>query len=380
MSGPAPLSLFAACLPGLEPLLAAELRALGAAPEPLGGGCAFSGDRALLLRAHRDLGTASHLLLRCAAFPCRALGELQRKTAQLPWRQWLSPKMPFVVRATSKRSRVYHTGAVEERVRAAIAEALGVPVPPEPAEGTEAIAIAARFYEDRVTLSLDTSFTPLHRRGYRLDARKAPLREDLAHALLLAAGYAPGMPLLDPFCGAGTIVIEGAAIAARLSPGRLRPAPLQGTPLQDDQAWRDLLATLPPSPTATLPNAPIAASDRDAGAIEATRANAERAGLAAAIEATEAALTKQPWLAREGAAPTQGLVATNPPFGMRVGGGDLGNLYQTLGHRVRQLGPGWRLAILAHDPRLARRTGIPLRQVFASNHGGVQVTALVSTE
>jgi putative N6-adenine-specific DNA methylase len=282
------------------------------------------------------------------------------------------------VRATTKRSRIYHTGAIEERVQLGIAQALRVPSPPIVDAGAEAIAIAARFHEDRVTLSLDTSFTPLHRRGYRLDARKAPLREDLAHALLLAAGYEPGMALLDPFCGSGTIAIEGAAIAASLPPGRLRPAPLQGTPLQHDAGWRALLASLPPGPPAALPNAPIAASDRDAGAITATRANAERAGVAAAIDATVAALTKQPWFAREGAAPARGLVATNPPFGLRVGGGDLANLYQTLGHRVKQLGPGWRLAILAHDPRLARRTGIPLRQVFASNHGGVQVTALVS--
>jgi putative N6-adenine-specific DNA methylase len=370
----APLPLFAACLPGLEPLLADELRALGMAPAPAAGGVAFAGDVALLRRAHLWLGTASHLLLRCAEFRCRALGELQRKAALLPWRQWLDPRTPFAVRATARGSRMYHSGAVEERLQNAIAQALDVR-PPAGAPPDGAIAIAARVQDDVVTLSLDTARTPLHRRGYRLDGRKAPLREDLAFALLRAAGFARGQALLDPFCGSGTIAIEGAGIAAGLPPGRLRPAPLQGTALQDDRAWQALLAALPP-PAPPIAGAPIAASDRDAGAIAAVRDNAERAGVAAAITASTCAVSAQPWLAA-GAAPAAGLLATNPPFGRRVRGGDLGILYQTLGHRARALGAQWTCALLAHDLRLARRTGLPLRVAWATRHGGLRVAAML---
>jgi putative N6-adenine-specific DNA methylase len=373
---PGPLSLFAACLPGLEPLLADELRALGAAPAPAAGGVAFAGDVALLRRAHLWLGTASHLLLRCAEFPCRALGELQRKAALLPWRDWLDPRAPFAVRATARGSRMYHTGAIEERLHLAIAQALGVAAPPAKPPA-DAIAIAARVHDDVVTLSLDTSRTPLHRRGYRLDGSKAPLREDLAFALLRAAGFERGRALLDPFCGSGTIAIEGAALAAGLPPGRLRPPPLQGTALADDAAWQALLAALPPPPTAPLDGSPIAASDRDAGAVGATQSNAARAGLAAAITATPCAVSAQPWFA-SGAAPAAGLLATNPPFGKRVSGGDLGSLYQTLGHRARLLGGQWTCAILAHDPRLARRTGLPLQVAWSTRHGGLSVAAMLS--
>src|SRR5580765_5348892 len=149
----APLSLFAD-----------ELRALGADPSPAAGGVAFAGDVALLRRAHLWLGTASHLLLRCAEFRCRALGELQRKAALLPWRQWLDPRTPFAVRATARGSRTYHTGAIEERLLAAIAQALEVrPPAAEPPAGKPqdgAIAIAARVHDDVVTLSLDTARTP----------------------------------------------------------------------------------------------------------------------------------------------------------------------------------------------------------------------------
>jgi 23S rRNA G2445 N2-methylase RlmL len=120
----------------------------------------------------------------------------------------------------------------------------------------------------------------------------------------------------------------------------------------------------------------IAASDRDAGAIEAARRNAERAGVAAAIDFQCSAITAQPWL-QAGASPPRGVLASNPPFGLRVPKGDrLLPLYQTLGHRALALGSGWRVALLAHDVRLARRTGLPLRAAWTTRHGGLSVTAL----
>ena len=123
----------------------------------------------------------------------------------------------------------------------------------------------------------------------------------------------------------------------------------------------------------------IACSDRDAGAVEATRANAARAGLAEWISCDEHALAAQPWL-QEGGAPARGVVATNPPYGVRVAGkSPLLPLYQTLGHRVGRMGPGWRAAILAHDVRLARRTGLSLEPAFTTRHGGLKVTAMTSS-
>jgi putative N6-adenine-specific DNA methylase len=371
----ASFELFAACQPGLEFLLARELQALGAEPRSLPGGVAFQGDAALVMRAGLWLGTASHVMLRLGQFPCRALGELQRKAAQLPWRTWLRGSVPLDVRATTKASRIYHTDAAAERVSNAIAEALGT-VPPAARPGDEQVArVHVRFRDDVCTLSLDSTGTPLHRRGYRLEGAKAPLREDLAHALVLASGWQPGTALLDPFCGSGTIAIEAAGLAQGLAPGRLRPAPLQHLALFDQTAWRAAQARL--APTAAV--APIHAGDRDAGAIAAARANAERAGVAGAIEFHEVAIAAQPWL-QPGAAPERGALVTNPPFGLRVQKGDrLLPLYQTLGHRAARLGANWRVAILAHDVRLARRTGLMLQAAFTTRHGGLAVTALCGT-
>jgi putative N6-adenine-specific DNA methylase len=368
----ASFDLFAACQPGLEPLLAGELQALGSPGTVQPGGVAFQGDLRAAMRAGLRLGTASHVLLRLARFPCRALGELQRKAAQLPFASWLRPQVPIEITATTRGSRIYHTGAAVERVTNALTERFGRPLR-EATAGDELVArVHVRFRDDICTISIDATSTPLHRRGYRLDGAKAPLREDLAHALVLASGFRGAQALLDPFTGSGTLPIEAAALAAGLAPGRLRPPPLQQLALFDAEAWQAVR-------TEALPQtgrAPIAAIDRDAGAIEAARANAARAGVADRIEFAHGAFTTHPWL-QEGGAPPQGALVANPPFGVRVAkGNNLLPLYQTLGHRAARLGAGWNVAILAHDVRLARRTGLPLKAAFTSKHGGLSVTAL----
>ena len=367
--------LFASCLPGLEPLLVQELEHLGAKPRPIGGGATFSGDLAFVMRSCHWLGTASHVLMRLAEFPCRALGELQRKAAQLPWREWLRPQVPVDVHATARASRVYHTGAVVERVENAISEALGARISAPAGNDDDAARVHVRFHRDVCTISIDATPTPLHRRGYRLESAKAPLREDIAHALVLTSGWRPPAALLDPFCGAGTIAIEAAGLGLGLAPGRLRAPALHHLALFDADAWAT--AMVPgQSPAGPLR---INASDRDDGAVKAALHNAERAGVASTITFTTCALAAQPWLADPASAPTHGCIVTNPPFGKRVPRAqDIATLYQTLGHRVARLGADWRLTVLAHDVRTARRTGVPLRAAFNTRHGGLSVTAMSS--
>ncbi|MEC8653497.1 MAG: class I SAM-dependent RNA methyltransferase [Planctomycetota bacterium] len=369
------LSLFAACQPGLEPFLGAELDALDVVAETVPGGATFEGDIETLMRACLWLGTASHVRIRLAQFRCRALGELERKAAEIPWRDWLAARVPLELKASSRRSRVYHTGAIQERVHNAVGRAFGQD-PALAKAGDEVTApLQARFLNDTCTISLDATCTPLHRRGYRLDGRKAPLREDIAHALVLASGFAPGEALLDPFCGSGTIAIEAASIARCLAPGRLRPPAMQHSARFEHETWRGLLEEV--SPNDEVPQ--ITCSDRDEGAVAATQANAERAGLGSYLSVDGHAIAAQPWL-QPGGAPTRGVVVTNPPYGMRVKGrSPLLPLYQTLGHRVGSLGPGWRAAVLAHDVRLARRTGLDLEPAFTTKHGGLSVTAMTSS-
>ena len=372
---PGPLPLFAACQPGLEPFLADEVRALGLTPNAQRGGIACSGEVRDVLRLGLWLGTASHVLMRVAEFRCRALGELQRKAAELPWSDWLRPRVALEVRATTRGSRIYHTGAAEERIENAIAKALGSTPPKAHPDDDITARVHVRFRDDLCTVSLDATSTPLHRRGYRLDGRKAPLREDLAHALLLASGWTPADALLDPFCGSGTILVEAAGLARGLAPGRLRPPPLEHLALFDPDLWNEVRREARGAGHAPA----ICGSDRDDGAITAARENAARAGTADAIDLRMAAVSTQPWLRGE-STPPRGVLVTNPPFGLRVAKGDgLLPLYQTLGHKAAKLGAGWRVAMLVHDVRLARRTGLPLRAAFTTKHGGLTVTAMVGS-
>jgi putative N6-adenine-specific DNA methylase len=367
--------LFASCQPGLEPFLIEELARQHVDATAVPGGANFTGNIQTVMRACLWLGTASHVRIRLAQFRCRALGELQRKAAELPWREWLTGRVPVALTSRSRRSRVYHTGGISERIYNAIGGALGGP-PKLARDDDEIVAgVAARFDEDVCTISLDATTTPLHRRGYRLDGRKAPLREDIAHALVLASEWSPDTAMLDPFCGSGTIAIEAAGLAMGLAPGRLRPPALQQTARFDIDVWHELLE----EGTRRDPVAPIAASDRDEGAVEATRQNAERAGVQEAIQCDVHALAAAPWL--EGRdVPKAGTVITNPPYGVRIQNNNNNNnllpLYQTLGHRTKALGEDWHAMILAHDMRLARRTGLTLAPAFTTKHGGLSVTAM----
>jgi putative N6-adenine-specific DNA methylase len=215
---------------------------------------------------------------------------------------------------------------------------------------------------------VDSSGALLHRRGYRLQTAKAPMRETLAAALLAASGWPGDAPLLDPMCGAGTIAIEGAMLARRMAPGARREFAFMHWPNFDAALWKRMLEK---AQDRVLPRAtaPIMASDRDAGAIEAARANAERAGVAADIEFTHTALS--------GIAPpaaSRGWLVTNPPYGVRVGDTKaLRDLYAQLGNVARRSCPDWTIAMLSASAELERQVKVPFTVAIKTRNGGVPV-------
>jgi len=377
-----PLQMFAACLPGLEELLLAELRDLGAPSlESVPGGVAFGGGQRELYRANLCSGLATHVLLRLAEFPCRHVAQLRKKAADVPWGDLFARGQSFAVRATCKRSKLYHSGAVAERVALAIAETCGAePVaPPAPGNKVAVPVVAVRVHEDVVSISFDTSGEPLHRRGWRLQVSKAPLREDLARALLLATTWDPATMLVDPMTGSGTIAIEAATLARGLAPGRLRSFAFENTALCDPRrlaAMRDELA----EQARDSGPAVIFASDRDSGAVESARANATRAGVADDLELTCAPLRGAPLLCGEPAPGPHGALVCNPPHGRRVGDqAKLRNLYQSLGQLAQALPDTWRVGLCVADRRLALRTGLQLATAFLTGHGGQKVRAMVGS-
>jgi putative N6-adenine-specific DNA methylase len=191
------------------------------------------------------------------------------------------------------------------------------------------------------------------------------LRETLAAAMLLASGWYGHSPLLDPFCGSGTIPIEAALIARGIPPGLRRRFAFMDWPGYDEKSWRAILGEVKQSAEGCPP---IFASDRDAGAVKMARENAARAGVEESIQfACQAVSSISP-------PPTPGWVVTNPPYGLRVSEGkDLRNLYAQFGNVLRAHAPGWNVAVLSSDLMLLGHIAVKLDTSFSTINGGLGV-------
>ncbi|MEE2886101.1 MAG: class I SAM-dependent RNA methyltransferase [Planctomycetota bacterium] len=361
---------FAVCPPGLERLLATELRGIDlSATTEMAGGVAFECDLDGLYRANLEAGLASQILLRISEFGARSLADLDKRGARIDWSQWLPRGIPVVVKASCKRSRIYHSGAAEERVLKHLSEQL------EPSESDATpVLVRVRIDDNRCQISLDSSGEPLHRRGWRLQSGKAPLREDLARALLLASGWDRRSPLIDPMMGSGTILIEAAAMARGLAPGRMRTFAIEKFGIHDPQR---LVAIRDSAAQRALSDLPfkLFGSDRDAGALEATSANAERAGVIEDLQLRRSSLSG---CLDDLEGDAVHALVTNPPYGKRLGNADeLITLYQVLGKIVGQLTATSCVAVAANDRRLALRSGLKLKTGFSADSGGSRIRALV---
>jgi putative N6-adenine-specific DNA methylase len=276
------------------------------------------------------------------------------------------------VRATCRKSKIYHSEAAAERVAKGIADRLKLSTLPTFGEGAPDEAggntsVMVRLDRDHCTVSLDTSGAHLHRRGYRLHAGAAPLRETLAAAMLMMSGWSPDKEgLIDPMCGSGTLPIEAALLAARIPPGILRTFAFETAPFYDRSVFEETRDRVRRGIRAAA--CPIFASDIDETAVGNTIANATRAGVAPYIET-----------ARRDAAELQGteencLVICNPPYGKRVGERrNLRDLYHTLGERLLQMKSA-RLAMVTADPTFAAAVGVPFVSVSTPfPNGGIRV-------
>lgn len=382
------LTLFVACLPGIEAVLSNELSSLGIPHSPTQGGANIrQASTTTILKCNLFCGSASHVLLRCGrAFNIQGFADLSRKVGRIPWHQWIREDATVQVRATCAKSKIFHTGAVQQRVETAIDKALDRT---DPGNGPP-VVMMVRIHRDVVQLSIDTSLTPLHRRGYRLETAKAPLREDIAYSMLYAAGIRNYHGLMDPLCGSGTIAIEGAAMKMGLPPGRLRDIPMEGTAFYRPELWNELLnQALEASEKliATLGSQPLVmAGDRDEGAIGAATANAERAGVTQFLDVSARALSDYDWFAPTHTGPESVLIATNPPFGKRISKArnkaerrfdELLPLYQTLGNKVSGMKGQVGSVVLTNNVDLARRMGLKdTKALFSTKHGGLPVAAM----
>ncbi|MEO0480043.1 MAG: class I SAM-dependent RNA methyltransferase [Planctomycetota bacterium] len=373
-----PLDLLVACAPGLEDLCAVECVEVLRSSERLTvepGGIACEGGIEQVVLLNRFVGSALHVLVRLDAFPCHHLRDFDKRVRRLAWDQLLQRGQPVAVKATSKRSKLYHTGALEERVAKVLAEVTGVPESDreDPPEDESIPKIRVRVAANHVTLSLDTSGSPLHRRGFRLQVGKAPLREDFAWAMVRSSGWDPQEEvLLDPFCGSGSIPIHAALFAAGEPPNGVRRFAYERTRWMGASPSRGDGGFEPVSDAFT-----VLGSDRDEGVVEAARQNAGRATVGEQCSFERSTFSEGFERAFATGKPIR--VVTNPPFGLRVSGrarDDLAVLHQSFGELCRgseQVRGG---LILSADVGLTRRSGLALEPALSVRAGGLPVTAL----
>lgn len=404
------MNLFAICAPGLESFTSQELERLGLLihhSEDKGidhktGGVEFEGSLIDLYRSNLHLRTASRILVRLGTFYAVGFPELRRKAGNLAWEEYIKVGQPVAIRVTCHRSRLYHQQAVAERIAGAISDRMKCPIqvekyneepetnsstnnpplPPCSKGGMKGFGtnsqhelpqlILVRLVNDQCTISIDSSGDLLHRRGYRLATAKAPLRETLAAGMILASGWDRVSPLLDPFCGSGTIPIEAALMAQQIHPAWKRHFAFMDWPNFDRISWNALFSDALSIHPATFPR--IIASDRDVGAIRAAHANAERAGVGNCIEFTCRAISAiEP-------PPGPGWVVTNPPYGLRTKAKqDLRNLYAQFGRVLRTKCPGWQVTMLCSSVQLLHHTGLELDKGIPLMNGGIRVSLAKGT-
>lgn len=356
-----PFEIYLVATPGLEQPLCDEARAAGFdAAEIVSGGVAFAGDWQDVWRANLVLRGATRVLARIAQFPAVHLAQLDKRARAVSWSQFLRADTPVKVEAVCRKSKIYHSGAAADRVTRAIADTLGAPI------GDDGIKVMVRIEKDMVTISVDTSGELLHRRGFKEEVAKAPMRETMAAMFLAQCGFTGDEVVVDPMCGSGTFVIEAAEIAMGLLPGRSRTFAFERLVGFKPVAWQQMKSSARP----TAKRVRFFGSDKDAGAIRMAQQNADRAWVGDATGFAQTPLDKL--TAPEG---EKGLVICNPPYGTRIGSkGPLVALYRQFGETMRSRFSGWRVGLITSDPDLAKATGLPLEAQPPVLHGGLRIT------
>ncbi|TVS18158.1 MAG: bifunctional 23S rRNA (guanine(2069)-N(7))-methyltransferase RlmK/23S rRNA (guanine(2445)-N(2))-methyltransferase RlmL [Gammaproteobacteria bacterium] len=329
----------------LEDLLAAELESFGAGKMQVRtGGVQLEADLTLAYRICYRSRLASRVLWPLAAFPARDSDQLHAGVATLPWPDLMTPGATLAVGFDGTSRELRHTGFARQRVKDAVVDVLrdawGArpdidPVHPD-------MRLQAVLHRDRVTLYLDLAGEALHRRGWRHDGGEAPLKENLAAGLLLRGGWQSGAEgwLVDPVCGSGTLLIEGALIAADVPPGALRSRfGFESWSGHDPQRWAAITAE---HSAAEGTRVRLFGRDQDPAQIERTRAHLDTAGAGHRFE-LELDLAPGRLEDLEELPGPIGLITGNPPYGQRLASdGALADL----GRALRRRGAGAPVALL----------------------------------
>jgi putative N6-adenine-specific DNA methylase len=351
-------SFFAICPRGLEPLLADELRALGAQqPAPEGGGVSFSGTMKTAYAANLHSRIASRVLWQLAVGEYRDERDLYEQARAIAWEQHFDARQTLRVDVSSTRSPLRSLDFATLTIKDAVVDRLRDETGERPSidRARPDVRVFAYLDERRSTFYLDLSGEPLFKRGWRAEKGEAPLKENLAAGLLMLSGWTPDVPLLDPFCGSGTIVIEAALMAADRAPGLNRRFGFERLAGFDAAQWRELKAKAAASIDDSTA-ARIAGSDISTRVVETARGNAELAGLQSWLDDGRLSFAAADARDAQPIAPA-GMIVTNPPYGEQSApkSATVPALMRNFGDRMKEAFPGWTAWMLSSDRDLPRQ-------------------------
>ncbi len=375
--------------PGLEGIVAEELRGFGLAGEVVPGGVVFEAGLADAVSLVREARTPARILHEVAEGRIHTLEELVGLVRKGNWKALVHPLAKLEVTATCARSRLRFREVVQKKVAWAVSEVLKGPrVVDREKRPSITQSLKVRLVDDVCTLSLDMAGELLHFRGWRQEQGPAAMRENLATSCLLAMGWTGETPLVDPFCGSGTIPIEAALFALGRSPfsprrsfacdewplvttakapTRKGAGPDMRSPPRGPRGAKTLPGKAAPPSQPSTPPVPILGSDRDARVLAAATANAKRAGVDLNFRRLDVS---------ELVAPAElGLVFTNPPWGERLSpdARTVARTWDDFGGVLRANFGGWRAGFVCPDPGLARRAHPRARRILKFPNGGIDV-------
>lgn len=380
----ADIRFFATVPRRMEHLLAEELRRLGAVSiQESRAGVYFTGSLETALRVCLWSRLASRVLLPLAEFPAGTPEQLYAGAASIAWEEHLEVGGTLAVDCTLTASRLTHSHYAALKVKDAVVDRFRDRCGNRPSVAVERpdLRINVHVHRDQATVSIDLSGESLHRRGYRSEAGAAPLKENLAAAILIKAGWPDtarrGGSLVDPMCGSGTLPIEAALMAADIAPGLLRAYfGFFGWRCHDPALWQKLVAEAEERRLVGLARLPlIVGYDANPAAIRVAWSNLERAGLSGRVHFERRDVTDlMPPAADAGEG---GLLVVNPPYGERLGEvAELHGLYRSLGERLRARFAGWNAAVFTGNPDLGKDLGLRAKRLHTLFNGALECRLL----
>ncbi|MEO0988405.1 MAG: THUMP domain-containing protein [Cyanobacteria bacterium J06639_14] len=343
---------FATVARGLEEIAAQELVHLGArSVQPGFCGVVFVGNQKLLYRVNLWARLPFRVLVQIAEFPCRDANDLYAEVSDIDWQPYLTPDHTLAVAATGKTRQLNHSHFTALQVKNAIIDQQRDRFARRSNIDTQRpdVQVNVHLYRDRATVSLDSSGSSLHRRGYRPAVGTAPLKESLAAALIYLSGWQPDQAFCDPLCGSGTLPLEAALIGLNRAPGLFRDRfGFESWPDFDADLWHQLRQEAQAAQRHAL-TVPILGCDRDQDVIIQARTNAHNSHMPSQVTFAETNL------ADVEAPADSGILLCNPPYGERLGReDDLEAFYKLLGDVLKQRFKGWTAFVLSGNKALAK--------------------------